>query len=385
MNFARYHWRHFFGGLALIFLVLQFLSGIFLIFFYQPQLNDAYDSVQYLYKHMPIGAWLRDSHRWLALFLFVALIVHITRSLLRKDFLIYKRRTVWLTGSLFILPMLGFLVTGFILPWEWKGYWFMEMVPNYIATVPVVGPVIKEFLIDAFTLSRAFVIHILILPVISLILIDSHALSRLRKRRGGITGYLLRHGLLTIPFFIFVALLAIYVPMPTQDPDIIPMPQEGEFIPAPEWIILFLLAPFMYFKGFMVAFLGFYLPLIIFLLLAALPYLLKKREKRNKTSRYINNHHFEIILHFFGKIFKLSFVTRAAAFLGVCMAVISLLSPLYIVNYRSPTLGCSSCHNIYMGERMGAPPDAFKDRNIVPLLDDSEWMVKHWYHPQVIW
>jgi hypothetical protein len=52
---------------------------------------------------------------------------------------------------------------------------------------------------------------------------------------------------------------------------------------------------------------------------------------------------------------------------------------------ESPTLGCASCHNVSMGIRMGIPPEAFKDRNIVPLVDDNHWMVEHWFYPQVAW
>ena len=384
MNIERYHWRHFFGGAALVLLVLQLLSGIFLIFFYRPDLSEAYSSVRYLYQHMPIGAWLRDTHRWVALFLFVALIVHFIKSLLRKEFLNYKRRTTWLTGSLLLLPMLAFLLTGFILPWEWKGYWFMEMVPNYFGNLPYVGPSIKEFLIRAFTLNRAFVVHILLLPIITLVLIDIHSLSVVRKKKGGIPRYLLKHSLLTLPFFIMITLLAIYIPMPTQDPEIIPMPLEGASIPAPEWFILFLLTPFMNFKGFMVQFMGFYLPLFIFILLSTLPYYLKNRMKK-RISPHINDSLFEKSRNFLGGIFKVRFATKAVAFLGVFIAVISLLTPLYVTTHESPTLGCNSCHNISMGMRMGVPPKEFKDRGIVPILEDNEWMLKHWFYPQETW
>lgn len=385
MNIEGYHWRHFFGGLALVFLLLQLLSGIFLIFFYRPELNEAYASVQYLYKQMPIGAWFRDMHRWVALFLFIAIMIHLSRSLLRKEFLNLKRRTTWLTGSLLLLPILAFLVTGFILPWEWKGYWFMEMVPNYFASLPFFGTALQEFLINVFTLNRAFIVHILLLPIITLILIDLHSFSMLRKKKGGISGYILKHGLLTLPFFIIITLLAIYIPMPTMDPEIIPMPLEGAYIPAPEWVILFLMAPFMYFKGFMAAFLGLYLPLIIFLLLTTLPYLFKNRTKQDTFLPQIITPFFNNIRQRFEKIFKLNFSTKAIAFLGIVTLVISLLSPLYVVNRLSPTLGCNSCHNTMMGRRMGVPPKAFKDRDIVPLLDDSEWMVKHWFYPTVTW
>ncbi len=60
-------------------------------------------------------------------------------------------------------------------------------------------------------------------------------------------------------------------------------------------------------------------------------------------------------------------------------------SVLYVQVQESPTLGCNSCHNISMGTRMGIPPEAYKDRNIVPLVDDSQWMVEHWFYPQVAW
>jgi len=385
MNLERYHWRHFFGGLALVFLLLQLLSGIFLIFFYRPELNEAYASVQSLYKQMPVGAWLRDMHRWIALFLFIAIIIHLCRSLLRKEFLNLKRSTTWLTGSLLLLPVLAFLVTGFILPWEWKGYWFMEMVPNYFGKLPYVGPPIQEFLIDAFTLNRAFVIHILLLPIITLLLIDLHSFSMLRKKKGGIPRYLLKHSLVTLPFFIIITLLAIYIPMPTMDPEIIPMPLEGAYIPAPEWVILFLFVPFMHFKGFMASFLGLYLPLIIFLLLTTLPYLFKNRTKQDALLPQFITQFFVRIRGRFAHIFKLKFAGKTIAFLGVVTLVISMLSPLYIANRVSPTLGCNSCHNTMMGMRMGVPPKAFKDRDIVPLLDDSEWMVKHWFYPTVTW
>ncbi|NIQ97267.1 MAG: cytochrome b, partial [Desulfuromonadales bacterium] len=57
----RYHWRHYFGGVAMVLLVVQLLSGIFLTLFYHPHLEEAYASVQYLYKDFSAAAWIRDS------------------------------------------------------------------------------------------------------------------------------------------------------------------------------------------------------------------------------------------------------------------------------------------------------------------------------------
>ncbi len=393
-----HHWRYFFGGVALILIVLQLLSGLVLTWFYSPHLNEAYASVQYLYKDFMALAWTRDIHRWIALFLLVSIILHVIRSLLRKDFLRTKRKTRWLTGALLLPIILAFLVTGFILPWEWKGYWFMEMIPNYMESIPYIGASLKQFLIDVFTLNRAFVVHVLILPVISLVLMDLHTLTVLRKKKGGIPRYLLKHGLLTVPFFLVIVVLAVTIPMPTQDPEIIPMPLEGTYIPTAEWFILVFFVPFMHYQGFMASFLSLYLPFIVFLLLALLPYYLRQKHKHpelqtNSEAEAQAESPPEAELQAAPEADaqikntggRKKIMTFAASVFAVLLVSGILFGSLYRAVYESPTLGCNSCHNIYLGVRMGVPPQAFKDRNIVPNLDDDKFMVEHWFYPQVVW
>ena len=377
-----YHWRHFFGGVALILTVLQFFSGLVLALFYSPHLKEAYASVQHLYMDFIALAWLRDIHRWIALFLLVSIILHLIRSLLRKDFLKTKRKMRWLTGALLLPIVLAFLATGLILPWEWKGYWFMEMIPNYMESIPYIGAAVKEGLIGAFTLNRAFVAHILILPVISLVLMDLHTLVVLRKKKGGIPRYLLKHGLFTVPFFLAIVALAVTIPMPTQDPEIIPMPLEGTYIPTPEWFILVFFVPFMHYEGFMASFLSLYLPFIVFLLIALLPYYLRRKKDKHPRVEAQADPGAEIQTNDTGGKRKVLTFTSGVVVLLVSAA---LFGSLYRATYESPALGCNSCHNVYLGARMGVPPDAFKDRNIVPNLDNDKWMVEHWFYPQVVW
>ena len=64
----------------------------------------------------------------------------------------------------------------------WRGYWVVEMIPNYLGVTHFVGNALKQFLIDAYTIPRNYNLHILILPLISIILIDLHFLMNLRKR-----------------------------------------------------------------------------------------------------------------------------------------------------------------------------------------------------------
>ncbi|MDH4286770.1 MAG: cytochrome b N-terminal domain-containing protein, partial [Gallionella sp.] len=278
MKIKQLHWHHFFGGVALILLIVQLLSGMVLTLFYSPHLNEAYASIQTIYNELSAVAWVRDTHRWAALFLFVAVIVHFLRSFLRKDYLNRDSKTLWLTGIFLYVPLLGFLFTGLILPWEWRGYWFMEMVPNYINEIPLIGPPFSEFLISFFTLNRALVTHIIILPAITLVLIDIHALTKIKKRTGGLSLYLIEHFPLSIPFLLAIALLAYVLPLPSQDPAIIPMPLEGENLPTAEWFVLIFYVPYLYFKGFAATLFAFYIPLIIFLVLAIFPYYLKAKK-----------------------------------------------------------------------------------------------------------
>ncbi len=385
MKIERYHWRHYFGGVAMVLLVVQLLSGIFLTLFYHPHLEEAYASVQYLYKDFSAAAWIRDSHRWISLFLICAIVVHTVRSLLRGDFLSHKKRTVWLTGCLLLPALLSLLVTGFILPWEWKGYWFMEMVPNYLGSIPMVGPAVKAALIEAFSASRNFVAHVVILPAIFIVLIDIHAFSKMRRKKRGIPGYLLKHGLITVPFFIAIVVLAVLIPMPTEDPEVVPMPLEGTHIPAPEWFALILLIPFMYFKGAMGPVLGLLVPVVLFLALTLLPYLFRNRQSGANKSPPGGS--LSWLARRAGKAPRArgGLMATGVAFLGVPVVVAGLFGPLYAAAHRSPTLGCNSCHNVSMGERMGVPPEAFTERNILPKLDDSQWMVEHWFYPQVVW
>lgn len=391
MKIKQYHWHHFFGGVALLLLVIQLISGMVLTLFYSPHLNEAYPSIQKIYNELSAIAWVRDTHRWAALFILVTVILHFIRSFLRKDYLNRDSKTLWLTGVLLFLPLLGFLVTGFILPWEWRGYWFMEMVPNYAEGFPFIGHTLSDFLLSAFTLNRALVIHIIILPVITLVLMDIHALTKIKKRTGGLFLYVIEHSLFTLPFLLVIGILAYALPMPSQDPAIVPMPLEGELIPTAEWFVLIFYVPYLYFKGFMATLLGFYIPLVIFLILAAFPYFLKSRKSKASNEPRQESPSFEWkvahtrILAPVRSILGERTLIKTLGVLTVTLAAAALFVPFYSVSYASPTMGCNSCHNISLGNRMGLPPPTFKDRVLNPNLKDNTFMVEHWFYPQVVW
>lgn len=379
MKLGKYHWRHYFGGVAFLLLSLQLFTGIFLSFFYVPHLKEAYASVQYLYNHFPFGALIRDGHRWIAFFLLVAVIIHSLRSLLRRDFQRPGGRVLWVTGALSLPLLLAFLATGFVLPWEWRGYWFMEMIPNAFGLLPLVGPRVQSFLIDVFTLNRTFVLHAVVLPFLAFLLMEYHVFAKMHKRAGGIFRYLQHHTVLAIPFLVAVVVLAFTIPMPTQDPEIVPMPLEGAFIPTAEWFLLIFWVPFFQYTKEVAPWIGMVLPLVLFFILTLLPFYFKRVEGDVRSGEGETAAGIQEAAQSMGMMRRVWSVSALVVSVGV------LFGSLFWATHRSPTLGCNSCHNVSMGTRMGIPPEAFKDRNVVPLLDDNGWMSKHWFIPTHVW
>lgn len=273
----------------------------------------------------------------------------------------------------------------------------MEMIPNYVGEIPLIGASLSSFLIDTFTLNRTLVVHICILPAITLVLLGIHTFTRVIKRSGGLTLYVMEHSIPTLPFLVAIGILAYALPMPSQDPAIIPMPLEGENLPTAEWFILIFYVPYLYFKGFMATLFGFYIPLAIFLALAIFPYFLKGRKTKNvdnitqkthspeKTHAVEKKGTFAKIMAPLRRLLGARAYAKTLAFFTVFLAAAALFAPLYAVSHESPTYGCNSCHNMSMGDRLGLPPETFKDRVKNPNLKDNTFMVEHWFYPQVVW
>jgi len=180
--------------------------------------------------------------------------------------------------------------------------------------------------------------------------------------------YILRHTLLSLPFIIAVIVLSKYATIPSNDPQEIPMPLEGRFIPAPEWYFLILLLPLMYFKGKLVLFLSIILPSFLFMVLSVLPYLYRGARVPESWSFLKKN--------------KFRKVIKGVMVFLIFIAIVALI---YRGSYKSPTLGCNGCHHLKSGFRMGIPPKEFKDRNALPNLNDNQWMMGHWFYPDEIY
>lgn len=178
-----------FGGLTFFTVVIQILSGMFLVMYYTPDIVNAFNSVKYLQTEVAFGYIVRGMHHWGASVVIVMLFLHTLRVFFTGS---YKkpREMNWVVGVLLFATILGLGFTGYLLPWDNKAYFATKVGLEIAETVPLVGPYIKTFLtggdiVGASTLTRFFAIHVFFLPGILLALLAAHFIL---IRRQGISG-----------------------------------------------------------------------------------------------------------------------------------------------------------------------------------------------------
>ncbi|HHL39717.1 MAG TPA: cytochrome b6 [Deltaproteobacteria bacterium] len=173
-----------FGGITLVILLLQVLSGFFMLFYYVPKPQDAFESVLRLSNEVPYGWFVRSMHRWGATLIVATLLTHLFSVFYHRAFQ-KPRELNWLTGVAMFLIVWLFLITGAILPWNWRGYWVLVIWTDYITTWPLIGPLLEGPILNTFTVGRSYVTHVWLLPLLSLVVLFFHFKM---VRRHGISG-----------------------------------------------------------------------------------------------------------------------------------------------------------------------------------------------------
>ena len=184
-----------FGALALALIINQLATGVFLAFHYRPRTTEAFLSVQRtLMRDIPSGWLVRTMHTTGASLLFVVLILHIVRGFLYGSYR-KPREIVWLLGLALYAVVMAEAFTGYVLPWGQMSYWGAKVIASLIHAVPWFGTQLVEWIFGAqtladATLTRFFIIHIVILPVclIGLIVLHIWALHQVSSSdpRGGL-------------------------------------------------------------------------------------------------------------------------------------------------------------------------------------------------------
>ncbi|MBI5682374.1 MAG: cytochrome b N-terminal domain-containing protein [Deltaproteobacteria bacterium] len=170
-----------FGGISLTILFLQLVSGLFMTLFYVPKPEEAFKSILRMSSEIPLGGLTRNMHRWGATILIATVITHMFNVFYHKAFQ-RPRELNWLSGFTMFIVVFLFSITGMILPWNWTSYWVLVMWTDYVGTFPVIGQFLTGPLIEYFSVVRSFVIHVLILPLISAVFLILH--FKMVKRHG---------------------------------------------------------------------------------------------------------------------------------------------------------------------------------------------------------
>ncbi|MEY4749781.1 MAG: hypothetical protein RIQ60_1995 [Pseudomonadota bacterium] len=176
-----FNFWYFFGSLALVVLVIQIVTGIFLVMHYKPDANLAFASVEYIMRDVPWGWLIRYMHSTGASAFFVVVYLHMYRGLIYGS---YKkpRELVWIFGCAIFLCLMAEAFMGYLLPWGQMSYWGAQVIINLFAAIPFVGPDLSllirgDYVVGDATLNRFFSFHVIAVPLVLLGLVVAHIIA----------------------------------------------------------------------------------------------------------------------------------------------------------------------------------------------------------------
>ena len=183
-----FNFWYFFGSLALMVLVIQILTGIFLVMHYKPDasLNAsgvpvAFASVEYIMREVPGGWLVRYLHSTGASAFFVVVYLHMFRGLLYGSYR-KPRELIWIFGTLIFLVLMAEAFMGYLLPWGQMSFWGAQVIVNLFSAIPVIGPdlslVIRgDYVVSDATLNRFFSFHVIAVPLVLIGLVAAHIVA----------------------------------------------------------------------------------------------------------------------------------------------------------------------------------------------------------------
>ena len=170
-------WRYIWGALTFCIFV-QFATGIMLWMAYSPSSQTAWESVYFIQEEMNAGWLLRGIHHYAAQLMTVLLILHLMQVVIDKAYTAPREVNYWFgLGLLFLVMALS--LTGYLLPWDQKGYWATKVATNMVAITPFIGESLQKIVIGGadyghHTLTRFFELHAGVLPGLLILLIVVH-------------------------------------------------------------------------------------------------------------------------------------------------------------------------------------------------------------------
>lgn len=175
------------GGMAALLIVIQFITGIMLRFYYEPFPGLAYDSILLLQNNVLFGRLIRNIHHWSGVFLVIITFLHLLRVFLTGAY--QKPREInWIIGLILFALIIFSNFTGYLLPWDQLAYWAITISTSILQYIPLIGNSLREIVlagteVNADTLLVFYNLHSSVLPILILLLMAYH-FWRVRKAGG---------------------------------------------------------------------------------------------------------------------------------------------------------------------------------------------------------
>lgn len=289
-------WANTLGSALLATIAVQIITGILLAIYYSPNAEVAYESVQYIEKHVLFGSIIRGVHYFAASAFVIIIFLHMLRTFLWGAYK-HPREMTWILGVALFLIVLGFAFTGYLLPWDMKAYFATKVGINIGGVIPVIGKYIIKIMqggaeMGTLTLSRFYALHVIVLPLALILIVIGHVyFVRLHgptppgKKEGDRVEYM--HSFYPLQLFkdstvalvlvaVLIFLAATYGAPLEEKAD----PTSTDYIPRPDWYFYALFQLLKIFEGRLEIIGAVIIPGIFFTILLLLPFIDRNPERK---------------------------------------------------------------------------------------------------------
>lgn len=279
-------WRYVWGSTLVFCFAIQVVTGLFLWLAYSPSSQTAWESVYFIQHEMWGGWFLRGLHHYTAHAMTVLLVFHLMQVVIDGAYKAPREVNFW-SGVVLLLLVLALSLTGYLLPWDQKGYWATKVATSIAAITPVVGPAIQQLVVGGsdyghHTLTRFFALHAGVIPgaiilfiVAHVYLFRRHGLTPKEPRRKPDAAFWPDQVLRDAVACLAVLLVVVFLVLRYRGADLgAPADPSEQFSAArPEWYFLFLFELLKYFPGGTEVWGAIVLPGLLLLVLFAMPFI----------------------------------------------------------------------------------------------------------------
>src|SRR5450755_263643 len=376
-------WPQVFGSVTLFLLFVQALTGVLLAVNFAPTPNEAHQSIRYIVREVSGGRFVHSLHHWGSSLVIIATVVHMTQVFLYRA---YKkpRELTWMIGTVLLLVVLGFGLTGYLLPWDNRAYWGTMVTTQIMSSVPVIGSIVARLAgasdrIGDVTFARFYTLHTILLPAAVSFLVCVHvylvrrhgvaARGDVSKSRTFYPHQAIRDLVAVFISFVLLATAAAFLDVPLGR---LADPTDALYTPRPEWYFLFLFQILKLFSGRMEWIGTTLLPTLAVLLLFSMPFL----AGRIRLDRILPATAFAVCA------FSIWATLTLEAYAGSPHRKVSVPSAMLEWAQVTPEeiagfgyfqfLHCGSCHNLITG-----PPKAGPNLPGSGPLRPGQWIAEH--------